>query len=69
MRTLANDRSIVIKKADESSSVVVWDRYDYIAEAEKQLKDQNVYKDVDFTEKILQDLAEASNKMFFKFKN
>ena len=37
-------------------SVVVWDRCDNIAEAEKQLKDQNVCKDVDFTKKILQDL-------------
>ena len=25
--------------------------------------DDNVYKDVEFTEKILQDLAETSNKM------
>ena len=36
MRALANDRSIVIKKADKGSSVVIWDRNDYIAEAEKQ---------------------------------
>ena len=36
MRALANDRSIVIKKADKGSYVVVWDRNDYIAEAEKQ---------------------------------
>ena len=68
MRSLADDRSIVIKKADKGSSVVVLDRYDYIAEAEKQLKDQNVYKDVDFTEKILQDLAETSKKMFQSLK-
>ena len=68
MRCLADDRSIVIKKADKGSSVAVWDRYDYIAEAEKQLKDQNVYKDVDFTEKILQDLAESSNKMLRSLK-
>ena len=68
MLSLADDRSIVIKKADKGSSVVVWDRRDYIAEAEKQLKDQNVYKDVDFTEKILQDLAETSNKMFRSLK-
>ena len=58
----------MIKKADKGSSVVVWDRRDYIAEAEKQLKDQNVYKDVDFTEKILQDLAESSNKMLRSLK-
>ena len=50
MLSLADDRSIVIKKADKGSSVVVLDRYDYIAEAEKQLKNENVYKDVEFTE-------------------
>ena len=42
MRFLADYRSIVIKKADKGSSVVVWDHYDYVAEAEKQLKDENV---------------------------
>ena len=52
MRKLANDRSIVIKKVDKGSCVVVWDRSDYIAEAEKQLSDQNVYRDVDFKDKI-----------------
>ena len=35
MRALANDRSIVVKKPDKDSCVVVWDRNDYIAEAEK----------------------------------
>ena len=44
MRGLANDRSIVIKKADKGSCVVVWNRNDYIAEAEKQLSDVNIYK-------------------------
>ena len=39
MRLLANDRSIVIKKADKGPCVVVWDREDYIAEASKQLND------------------------------
>ena len=34
VRTLADDRNIVIKKADKCSCVVIWDRYDYIAEAE-----------------------------------
>ena len=58
----------MIKKADKGSSVVLWDRYDYTAEAEKQLKDQKVYKDIEFTEKILQDLAQTSNKMFRSLK-
>ena len=34
MRSLVNDRSVVIKKADKGSCVVVWHREDYIAEAE-----------------------------------
>ena len=44
MRALANDRSIVIKRTGKGSCVVVWDRNDYIAEAEKQLIDENIYK-------------------------
>ena len=48
MRSLANDRSIVIKKADKGSCVVMWDRENYIAEAEKQFSDKNVYRDVNF---------------------
>ena len=50
MRTLADDRTIVIKKAYRGSCVVVWDRNDYIKEAEKQLNDTNVYTDVCFNE-------------------
>ena len=61
MRLLANDRSIVIKKADKGSCVVAWDREDYIAEASKQLNDESVYKSVKYKDKILQDLAEKSN--------
>ena len=68
MRYLVDDRSIVIKKADKGFSVVVWDHYDYSVEAQKQLKDENVYKGVEFTKKILQDLAETSNKMFRSLK-
>ena len=43
IRSLADDRSIVIKKADKGSCVVVWDRNDYVLEAEKQLSDPIVY--------------------------
>ena len=35
VRSLADDRSIVIKKPDKGSCVVVWDRWDYIKEARK----------------------------------
>ena len=48
IRLLANDRSIIIKKANKGFCVVVWDRMYYIAEAEKQLEDRNVYEDIDF---------------------
>ena len=41
-RSLADDRSIVIKKADNGSCVVVWDRDDYLSEAEKQLCDKAI---------------------------
>ena len=68
MHSLADDRSIVIKKADKGSSVVVWDRNDYVMEAEKQLSDANVYKDVSFNENILQDLVGTSNKLFENLK-
>ena len=44
MRTLADDRTIVIKKADKGSFVVVWGCNDYIEEAEKQLNDTSVYR-------------------------
>ena len=43
---LKNDKSIVIKGADRGSAVVVWDREDYINEAEKQLGDEEVYEEV-----------------------
>ena len=48
LRNLADDRSIVIKGADKGSSVVIWDREDYLQEASKQLRDTNIYEDVNF---------------------
>ena len=69
IRSLADDRSIIIKKADKGSCVVVWDRNDYIAEAEKQLGDRNIYQDVNFSDRILRDLVEKSNKMFRSLKS
>ena len=68
MRALANDRSTVIKNADKGSCVVAWDRNDYIAEAEKQLSHENNYNDIDFKDKILQELANNSNKLFKSLK-
>ena len=64
VRSLADDRNIVIKKADKGSSIVIWDRADYLAEANKQLSDNNIYKEVKFREKMLSDLVDTSNKFF-----
>ena len=58
LRGLADDRSIVIKKADKDPCVVVWCRDNYIKEAENQLRDNTVYKDVNFKETMLSDLVE-----------
>ena len=41
-----NDRSIVIKEADKGPGVVVWDREDYLTEAESQLTDPEVYEEL-----------------------
>ena len=43
---LKNDKNIVIKGADKECAVVVWARVDYIKEAEKQLRDIDVYEEV-----------------------
>ena len=68
IRSLADDRSIVIKQVDKRSCVVVWDRDHYLSEAEKQLCDKAIYKDVSFIEKILSDLVASSNKIFKSLK-
>ena len=62
-RSLADNRDIVIKKADKGSCVVAWDRNNYIAEAEKHLNNKSVYKNMIFKKNILQDLAETSNNI------
>ena len=40
-----NDESIVIEGSSKESTVVVWDRADYIKEAEKQLGDSDAYEE------------------------
>ena len=43
---LKNVKNIAIKGADKGSAMVVWDRDDYIQEAEKQLGDKEIYEEV-----------------------
>ena len=40
IRSLTDDRNIVIKRADKGSCVVIWDRNDYVEEAEIQISNQ-----------------------------
>ena len=40
MRSSADNKQVVIKKADKGSCVVVWDKDDYLLEAERQLRDR-----------------------------
>ena len=47
LRELKSDRSIVIKEADKGSAVVVWDRDDYVAEANGQISNSDVYEQLD----------------------
>ena len=44
--------------------MVVWCRDDYSKEANKQLEDKTVYKDINFKETILSDLVYKSNRIF-----
>ena len=65
IRSLADDRSIVIKKVDKGSAVVVWDRDDYVKKAQRQLGDGNIYRKVNYKKKLLSGLVDKSN-FFFK---
>ena len=43
---MKNHKNIFIKSADKGSAVAVWDREDYIKEAEKQLGYKDIYEEV-----------------------
>ena len=62
IRSLVDDRRIAIKMADKSSAVAVWDRIDYTKEAQNQLKDENIYKKVNFKDQNLSQLVDNSNE-------
>ena len=68
LRSLADDRNIIIQKADKGLCIVIWGRNDYSMIAEKQLSDNKVYQEVSNSENILPKLAEMSNKMFSNLK-
>ncbi|KAG7504249.1 hypothetical protein JOB18_004098 [Solea senegalensis] len=47
LRELTHDNSIVIKRADKGSAVVILSRDKYVAEACRQLKDETYYRELD----------------------
>ena len=47
---------------------LLWERNDYIKEAEKQLRDKSVYQKVDFKEKLLCELVDKNNSSFKELK-
>ncbi|XP_063411202.1 uncharacterized protein LOC134694136 [Mytilus trossulus] len=48
IQSLRNRHDIVIKPADKGSAVVIMDKANYIAEAERQLSDERFYKKLDY---------------------
>ena len=69
MRSLENEKKNGINKpVHNGPSIAVWDRLDYLAEAEKQLSDSNTYKEIKLSEKDQKKLVEKSNSMFERLK-
>ena len=68
LRSSEEDKTETLKKADKGSCVVVWGREDYLKEAYEQLLDINIYRDVNYNESILRDLAETNNILFTSLK-
>ena len=46
MHSLENDRNVIIKPEDKGSSIVLWDRLNYLTEAENQFSYSNTCKEV-----------------------
>ena len=56
--------TVLLLKVQIKPVQVIWDRADYILEAEKHLNGKYVYKEVKFNENILTGLVEKSKKIF-----
>ena len=62
LKQLRNDNTVIIKKADKGSTVVLMNRDDYITEVERQLNDTKFYKkklDENPQEKFRKDIDEV----------
>ena len=63
--SLRNDPTIIIKEADKGSCVVVWDREDYLKEADSQLSDTDVYESLsgDFVSPLVKIIKNCIDKI------
>ena len=64
LQNLAKANNIVIKASDKGSAVVVWDKKDYLEEANTQLSDVTTYNKVQFNSNKLKELSDRSNDFF-----
>ena len=62
MRSLENGRNVIIKPEDKGSSIVVWDRLSYLAEAENNLVTLTPLRRLKNREQVK--LVAKSNSMF-----
>ena len=66
MRGLAEDQNIIIKPADKGLCVVLWDRENYLAKEDRQLKDIETYESSSFKDAYLVKLVEKSIFQFLR---
>ena len=64
LRNFAEDKGIVIRSADKGSCVIIWDREDCLNEADRQLSDNKIHRDVKCTKYMLSSLVDKSNMIF-----
>ena len=67
IRGLTEDQNIIIKQADKGYCAVVWNKEDYLTEADRQLQDNEMYKISSFKDGDLVKLVEKSNSIFQSF--
>ena len=59
---------LLLRSRQRGSCVVVWDRSDYVMEAEKQLNYSKVYKNISDSKDLIPKLTENSKKIFESLK-
>ena len=53
-----------MKSADTASCVVIWDREYYLKETDRQLSNNETYRDVKYIKNMLSSLVDKWNKIF-----